>query len=115
MIPFSTTQTKSWCWVMKYIMQPFVGGTLALVFYFVLRAGLFSTQASVQSASLLGFAGISSLVGMFSDQAVLKLKVIAETILTRPKPGADAVPQDDSKHSDKNNKQSTHKGTEAKQ
>lgn len=90
-------------WMLKYILQPFIGGSLALVFYFVIRAGLLPTQDAVQSANLLGFAGIASLVGMFADQAVLKLKSIAETIFTRPKPGTDAVPQDDHKNEIKNN------------
>ncbi len=90
-------------WMLKYIMQPFIGGTLALVFYFVIRAGLLPTQDSIQSANLLGFAGIASLVGMFSDQAVLKLKAIAETVFTQPKPGTDAVPQDDDKNNLKDN------------
>jgi hypothetical protein len=82
-------------WIAKYVMQPFVGGTLAMIFYFVLRAGFFSTGASAQDASLLGFAATSGLVGLFSDQAVLKLKDVAETLLTKPKPGADASPQGD--------------------
>ena len=91
-------------WMLKYIMQPFIGGTLALVFYFVIRAGLFPTQGSTQSVNLLGFAGIASLVGMFADQAVLKLKTIAETIFTRPKPGKNSIPQDEHQNERKENK-----------
>jgi hypothetical protein len=31
---------------------------------------------------------------MFSEQAVLKLKEVAETLLAKPQPGADAKPQE---------------------
>jgi len=82
-------------WLIKYILQPFIGGTLALVFYFVIRAGLLPTESSALNVNILGLAGIASLVGLFSDQAVLKLKVIAETVLTRPRAGSDAMPQND--------------------
>jgi len=81
-------------WIAKYIVQPFIGAALALIFYFVVRAGFFSAQATVESTSLLGFAAMSGLVGMFSDQAVVKLKEVAETLLTRPKPGSNAIPQE---------------------
>jgi hypothetical protein len=32
-------------------------------------------------------------VGLFSEQAVLKLKRVAEIVLERPTPGANATPQ----------------------
>jgi hypothetical protein len=80
-------------WIAKYVMQPFVGGTLALVFYFVARAGFISGHATAESANLIGFAAMAGLVGLFSDQAVLKLKDVAETLFTKPKPGADPAPQ----------------------
>jgi hypothetical protein len=31
---------------------------------------------------------------MFSEQAVLKLKEVAETVLAKPEPGEDSKPQD---------------------
>jgi hypothetical protein len=81
-------------WMIKYILLPFVGTTLALVFYFVIRAGFFTPGAKVEHASPYGFAALAGLVGMFSEQAVLKLKEMAETLLTKPKPGADRKPQE---------------------
>jgi hypothetical protein len=80
-------------WLMKYILLPFVGTTLGLVFYFVIRGGFFSPSATVQQTSPFGFAALAGLVGMFSEQAVLKLKELAETLLTKPKPGADSKPE----------------------
>jgi len=78
-------------WLAKYILLPFVGSTLALVFYFVLRGGLFSPQATIQETSHFGFAALAGLVGMFSDQAAEKLKDVATTLLTATPKGADHV------------------------
>jgi len=36
---------------------------------------------------------LSAMVGMFSEQAVLKLKEIAETVLSKPPAGKDSKPQ----------------------
>lgn len=69
-------------WTLMYLLLPFVGSTLSLVFYLVLRGGLFSPQASVAATSPFGFAGIAGLVGMFSNQAALKLQEIAESIFS---------------------------------
>jgi hypothetical protein len=82
-------------WLIMYILRPFVGTTLGIVFYFVIRGGLFSAEATVQQTSTFGFAGMASLVGMFSEQAVLKLKELAETLMSKPHPGKDAKPQDE--------------------
>jgi len=81
-----------WSWLAKYILLPFIGSTLALVFYFVLRGGLFSPQATVQETSPFGFAAVAGLVGMFSDQAAEKLKEVAATLLAATPKGADYVP-----------------------
>lgn len=81
-------------WLPTYITQPFVGSTLAFLFYLVVRGGFFSPQASFQQTSPFGFAAMAGLIGMFSPQAVLKLKEVAETILTRPPAGKDTAPQE---------------------
>lgn len=81
-------------WVAKYLMQPFAGTALAVVFYLVIRGGFFSPQAGFKQTSPFGFAALAAMVGMFSEQAVLKLKEVAETVLAKPKAGKDAEPQD---------------------
>jgi len=80
-------------WLAMFILLPLVGTTLAVVFYFVVRGGFFSPQASFKDTSPFGFAALAGLIGMFSQQAVLKLKEVAETMLTRPKEGQDSQPQ----------------------
>jgi len=78
-------------WAAMYVLLPFIGTTLALIFYLVIRGGFFSPQATVQQTSPFGFAALAGLVGMFSPQAVLKLKDVAETILTKPPAGKNAA------------------------
>ena len=70
--------TKSWSW--WYILRPFIGISLALVFYFVIRAGLFSPSASVETTSPYGVAAIAGLVGMFSKQATDKLSELFDVL-----------------------------------
>ena len=84
-------------WLAKYILLPFVGSTLALVFYFVIRGGFFSPEATIEQTSPFGFAGLGALVGMFSEQAVLKLKDVAETLLAKPEAGKDPATQEEKK------------------
>ena len=74
-------------------MLPFAGSALAVVFYLVIRGGFFSPQAGFGNTSPFGFAAMAALVGLFSEQAVLKLQEIAETVFTKPPPGADSKPQ----------------------
>ncbi|MFQ5812207.1 MAG: hypothetical protein ACE5I2_03305 [Anaerolineae bacterium] len=78
-------------WLAMYILLPFVGSTLALVFYFVLRGGLFSPQATIQQTSPFGFAALAGLVGMFSEQAAEKLREVAATMLAPTPKGEDHV------------------------
>ena len=86
-------RTLKWSWVGKYILQPFAGSALAVIFYVVIRGGFFSPQTTFENTSPFGFAALAALVGLFSEQAVLKLKRVAETVLERPAPGADATQQ----------------------
>jgi hypothetical protein len=80
-------------WFVMYILLPLVGANLAVGFYFVIRGGFFSPGATVEQTSPFGFAALSILVGMFSQQAILKLKDVTETLLSKPMPGADAEPE----------------------
>ncbi len=83
-----------WSWVAFYMLLPFTGAILSTIFYFVVRGGFFSPQASFENTSPFGFAALSALVGLFSPQATLKLKEVAETIFTKPGAGADAKSQE---------------------
>jgi len=80
-------------WIPLYLLRPVVGVTLALVFYLVIRGGFFSSSAETGAVNPLSFTALAGLVGMFSEQAVLKLKNIAETVFVEPPRGDDAKPQ----------------------
>lgn len=79
-----------WSWVPSYFLIPFVGAVIAVITYVLLRAGLIGGTGS-DEGNTWGFAAIASLVGLFSAQAVSKLKDVFETILTPTKPGSEAV------------------------
>jgi hypothetical protein len=78
-------------WLAMYLMVPILGAATAAVFYLVLIGGLFSTSGIQSGTNPAGFMAVGTLVGLFSQQAVLKLKDIAETMFTKPPAGANAV------------------------
>ena len=78
-------------WILMYIMLPFTGGALALIFYFVIRAGFISVTATSQEFSLYGIAATSALVGLFVEEAMSKLKKVAGTLLEVPPKGSDSL------------------------
>lgn len=82
-VAFSGSRLLARSWIWWYIFRPVEGAILALVFYFVIQAGLAGEIST--GSGVFGVAGFSALVGLFSQQAVTKLKEIAETIFTKPK------------------------------
>jgi hypothetical protein len=85
----------TWSWLVLYIVAPCIGAMLGSIFYFVIRAGFFSPSASIENSNPIGFIALAALAGMFSEQAVLKLKDVAETLLAKPAAGRDSKPQGD--------------------
>ncbi|MBQ0959031.1 hypothetical protein KAK06_08665 [Ideonella sp. 4Y11] len=68
----------SWAW--WYALRPFIGMALALIFYFVVRGGLLSTNAAASEMSVYGVAAVAGLVGMFSKQATDKLRELFDNL-----------------------------------
>jgi hypothetical protein len=62
-----------------------------MLFYFVVRGGFFSSQSTINDTSPFAFAAFSGLVGMFSPQAVEKLRQIATTVFASPPEAEDHV------------------------
>jgi len=81
-------------WIPKYILMPFAGSALGISFYLIIRGGFFAAGSNVDQTNPYGFIALGVLIGMFSEQAVLKLKEMAETLLSKPKPGEDAKPEE---------------------
>jgi len=83
-------QTFSGTWIWWYILRTPIGIALALVFYFVIRAGLLSSNSALD-VSPFGVSAIAGLVGMFSKQATDKLREVFDTLFrTAPGKGDDA-------------------------
>lgn len=68
----------SWAW--WYVLRPFIGMSLALIFYFVVRGGLLATSAQSSELSAFGVAAVAGLVGMFSKQATDKLRELFDSL-----------------------------------
>jgi len=77
------SMVKSWIW--WYILRPFIGSSLALIFYFVIRGGLFSAGSDATQISIFGIAAISGMVGMFSKNATDKLKEVFDNLFKTEK------------------------------
>ena len=67
-------------WTLFYWVRPPIGAGVAIVFYFVVRGGfLAGTSIDAGSSTPFGIAALAILVGMFSDNAVLKLNEVFGT------------------------------------
>jgi hypothetical protein len=84
-----------WSWVAYYMLLPLIGVLGGTLFYVVLRAGLFSPSTEVDQASPFGFAAVAALVGLFSQQAMEKLRELAGQIFTTVDPGKDQLEAQD--------------------
>jgi hypothetical protein len=83
-----------WSWVTQYFLIPFVGALLATITYILLRAGLIG-GGGAQEGNIWGFAAVATLVGLFTAQAMSKLKEIFETIFTAPPTGSENIDSTD--------------------
>lgn len=80
-------------WVPFYLLLPLVGASAALVFYIVLRGGLFSPDAGTGEANPFGFAAVAGLVGLFSEEAMKKLRDVFSSLFSPAPQGADTAPE----------------------
>ncbi len=71
------TRYLRWSWIPFNLLLPAVGALGGTVFYLVFRGGLFSTSTSATDANPYGFAAVAALVGLFSEQAIEKLRHVA--------------------------------------
>ena len=74
-------------WVGWYVLRPVIGMALGIVFYFILRAGLVTTE-SAAAVNEFGVAAVSALAGMFSKQAADKLEEVFDNVLASHKDAA---------------------------
>jgi hypothetical protein len=69
----------SWTW--WYILRMITGATLAVLVYFVLRGGLLTGAAPTTAVNPYGIAATAGLAGLFSKQAIDKLREVFDTLL----------------------------------
>jgi hypothetical protein len=80
-----------WRWLPMYFALPFTGAAMAMIFSLLIIAGFVdNTTGRSQALFIIAVAG---LVGMFSQQAALKLTDVANAFFTKPGEGKDAEPQ----------------------
>lgn len=84
-----------WSWLPFNLLLPIVGALGGTVFYLVLRAGLFSPSTSAAHASPFGFAAVAVLAGLFSEQALEKLRQLAANLFAERPKGGDHVAPDE--------------------
>lgn len=75
---YAGTRYLRWSWMPFNLLLPVVGALGGTVFYLVFRGGLFSTSTTPTDANPYGFAAVAALVGLFSEQAIEKLRHIAK-------------------------------------
>jgi hypothetical protein len=68
-VAFAGNRQLTASWMEWYVARPVTGALLALVFYLLVRGGLVTGGFQGASGiSVMGFAGVGALVGMFSEQ-----------------------------------------------
>ena len=71
-------------WILWYFVKPFTAAALAIIVYFIIRAGFLSYGSDPSSVSLYGLVCLAALTGLFTDNATLKLKEVFDVIF-KPK------------------------------
>jgi hypothetical protein len=74
---------------------------LAFIFYVLARSGIITVGADLKNLNLLGLAGVSALVGLFTDHAMARLLEVAKVLFgeTPDAPSASKVSKGDTKKS----------------
>mgnify|MGYP003640417195 CR=1 FL=1 len=78
-------QASWWQW---NVTRPFLSGALAILFFFLVRAG-FVENGAANSLRPEGFIAIGGLVGLFTDQAWAKIRQVANAMFAEADHGAE--------------------------
>lgn len=86
----------SFRWLWFYLTLPFSGSALSLIIYFVLRGGFYnSAVGKALILNVFSFAALAMVTGLFTENAMLKLKQVADILL---------APAEDKSNRNPNNK-----------
>ena len=80
-----------WSWIPMYFVMPFISATTSTIFYLIIRGGLMTGAA--ENDNVFRLMAIGTLVGLFSPQALEKLKSISEVIFTSTPSGKNSQPE----------------------
>jgi hypothetical protein len=86
-VTYVGNRSLSGSWMWWYVMRPFIGMGLAMIFYVVVRGGLIllTSVPNVQDLSPFGVAAFAALSGMFSKQAADKLRDLFDNLFKTEK------------------------------
>jgi uncharacterized membrane protein len=77
----------AWAW--WYVLRPFIGIVIAVIIYFVLRAGFLTMGGEENKISPYGVVAFAALAGMFSKNATDKLSELFDTLFKTKSGGGD--------------------------
>ncbi|MCP2679098.1 hypothetical protein NHF45_06105 [Maricaulaceae bacterium NA33B04] len=71
-------------WGLWTLTRPFLGAALAVFLFFLIRAGFVQNSGGSGAGALRpeGFIALGGLVGLFSDQAWARMRIVAESIFS---------------------------------
>ncbi|QEM10464.1 hypothetical protein [Mucilaginibacter rubeus] len=69
-------------WVLWYFVKPFTAAALAMIMYFVFRAGFLSSADPGNNLNIYGVMSMAAFVGLFTDAATEKLKEVFKTLFS---------------------------------
>jgi hypothetical protein len=75
-------RTHDHSWGLWNLSRPFLGGALAVIFFFLIRAG-FVQNGEVGALRPEGFIALAALVGLFTDQAWARMRMVAESVFAK--------------------------------
>lgn len=100
-------------WFLYYLATPLIGGGLAIGVYILFRGGLVTANGT-NPTNPYGVAGMGFLIGMFSQEAIEKLKEVAKALFAAPPVGRDtATPKPDFQLTTAKNVATVSAGTDA--
>jgi hypothetical protein len=67
-------------WILWYFVKPFTAAALAMIMYFVFRAGFLSSADPGNNLNIYGTMSMAAFVGLFTDAATEKLKDVFKTM-----------------------------------
>ena len=71
-----------YCWLPMYILLPCIGSALALIFFLILKGVLSSPPATGATYNTtLGYLAVAGIVGLFTEETIVKIQEVAQTIL----------------------------------